>query len=150
MDFAIPGEVLCVPTTMMRPLLFVIAVGLVAVGCGSDKDESSTPSAPPVSLSGTVNDHGTKTAADELEMELDDNYFAPTYVETKANQTVTLELANEGTNSHTFTSEALGVDEEVPPGQTKTVTITGPSQGSVEFRCRFHQSAGMQGAFFLG
>ncbi|MDQ4134542.1 MAG: cupredoxin domain-containing protein [Actinomycetota bacterium] len=128
----------------------VVAVALLAFGCGSDDEESSpTSESPPVSLSGTVNDHGTETAGDELAMELDDNYFGPTYVQAKANQSIKLELENEGANIHTFTSETFGVDEEVSPGEKKTVTITAPGQGSVEFHCRFHQAGGMQGALFV-
>lgn len=129
-------------------MVIVLGLGLLAAGCSSSDDESASKS-PPVSLSGTVNDHGTKTAGDELSMELDDNYFAPTYVEAKASQKITVELENEGSNAHTFTSPTLGVDEEVPPGQKKTVTITAPGAGSAEFHCRFHQAAGMQGALVI-
>ena len=134
----------------MRKLLLMVAlVALVGAGCGSDDGDASND-APPVSLAGTTNDHGTETAGEELKMELDDNYFGPTYVRAEAGQRFTVELENEGANVHTFTSPALGIDEEVAAGAKKTVTVTAPAGGSAEFHCRFHQAAGMQGAVFIG
>lgn len=135
----------------MKRLLVVFAlVGLAAVGCSSSDDSKTSTAAPPVSLPGTVNDHGTKPASNPTELELDDNYFAATFVKASAGQQFNVELRNEGTNTHTFTSAQLGVDQEVAPGTTKTVTVTAPPTGSAEFHCRFHQALGMQGAVFIG
>jgi plastocyanin len=135
---------------MKRLLVMLMVVGLVAVGCGDSDDESASEDSPPVSLTGTVNDHGTETAGDTLVMELDDNYFGPTYVRATSDQTIELELENEGANPHTFTSDQLGVNQEVAPGEKATVTVKAPNAGSVEFHCRFHQAGGMQGAIFVG
>ena len=116
-----------------------MAVGLVA--CGSDD--------PPVTLEGKTNDHGTKTAADELEVEADDVYFGPTYIRATAGQQFSIQLANEGSARHTFTSPALGVDLELEPGGRRTVTLKAPASGAAPFHCRFHQIEGMQGAVFV-
>ena len=107
----------------------------------------------PVKLSGTVNVQGnkdvSKKADAELDMELDNFYFGPTFVKAKAGQTVTLELENEGSAPHTFTSRTLDVDEEVSPGDSTTVEITIPSSGKAfRFFCRFHEGSGMQGAVY--
>ncbi len=135
---------------MKRLLAVLMVAGLVAVGCSSsDDEESGSSDAPPVSLSGQTNDKGTATAGDDLALELDDNYFEPTFIKARAGQSVSIELENEGSNPHTFTSTALGVDEEVPAGAKKTVTVTAPAAGNAEFQCRFHQAAGMRGAVFL-
>lgn len=124
-------------------------VALATAGCG--KDSTSSPKAPPVSLSGTTNDHGTKTASATMELELDDFYFNPTFIKATAGQKITVTVKNEGKATHTFTSTELGsVDEEVAPGATKTVTVTAPASGSGVFFCRFHRSSGMQGAVFVG
>jgi plastocyanin len=62
---------------------------------------------------------------------------------------VTVHLANEGNATHTFTSDSLGVDEELSGGDSSSVTITLPEEGAVEFHCRFHEGQGMKGAFFF-
>ena len=147
----------------------VVALVLVLASCGDDDGadvresggESGTGSEsgsasgtasgePPVSLEGTVSDHGVgEIENDELELELDDNYFAPTFARGTPGAEVTVELVNEGNATHTFTSEALGVDEELGGGDSSSVTITLPEEGAVEFHCRFHEGQGMKGAFFF-
>jgi plastocyanin len=129
---------------MRRLLVTVSVVTLIAVGCGGG---GSTK--PPVSLAGETNDHGTKTAKDGLEVETDDFYFNPTFITATAGQKFTVQLKNDGTARHTFTSPNDGVDLELPPGASRTVTLTAPPTGSVEFHCRFHQSQGMQGAVYV-
>jgi plastocyanin len=147
----------------------VVALVLVLASCGDDDGadvresggESGTGSEsgsasgtasgqPPVSLEGTVSDHGVgEIENDELELELDDNYFAPTFARGTPGAEVTVELVNEGNATHTFTSDALGVDEELGGGDSSSVTITLPEEGAVEFHCRFHEGQGMKGAFFF-
>ena len=147
----------------------VVAVVLVLASCGDDDgadvresgaesgsgSESGSASGtasgqPPVSLEGTVSDHGVgEIDNDELELELDDNYFAPTFARGTPGEEVTVELVNEGNATHTFTSDALGVDEELSGGDSSSVTITLPEEGAVEFHCRFHEGQGMKGAFFF-
>jgi plastocyanin len=140
---------------MRKSLVWVVllAAAIVACGGGSSKSESKPqPSAAStsVSLPGTTNDHGSATAKNGLEMEADDFYFGPTFVKATAGQRFTVELRNKGKATHTFTSAALGIDEQLAPGAEKTVTVTAPSNGFVEFHCRFHQAQGMQGAVIVG
>lgn len=82
-------------------------------------------------------------------MELDDFYFGPTFVSASAGQAFTLELKNEGKETHTFTSTALGIDEQLEPGQKRTVRVTAPQSGVALVICRIHQALGMQGAIFV-
>ncbi len=50
-----------------------------------------------MSLQGEVNDHGTGDVQnDEIEVELDDFYFGPTFVRGAPGETVTVYLTNEG------------------------------------------------------
>ena len=71
----------------------------------------------PVSLPGTTNDKGTKSpTGNEIEVELDDFYFSPTFIQGTPGQALTLHLKNEGKNTHTFTSTALNVDQTLQPG----------------------------------
>jgi len=155
-------------TCLVAPL---VALALVLASCGDDDgadvresggesgSESGSASGnasgnaseqPPVSLEGTVSDHGVgEIENDELELELDDNYFAPTFVRGTPGEQVTVELVNEGNATHTFTSDSLGVDEELSGGDSSSVSITLPEEGAVAFHCRFHGAQGMKGAFYF-
>lgn len=116
---------------------------VLATGCGGGSAGA------PVKLSGTTNNHGTKPAKDALEVEADDFYFGPTFVTAAAGQAFTVELVNNGSARHTFTSEAMGIDIELPPGAKRTVTLHAPPSGFSEFHCKFHQGQGMQGAVYV-
>jgi len=107
----------------------------------------------PVKVSGTINVEGTKDVSKKsnasVDMALDNFSFGPTFVKAKKGKAVTIELENVSTAPHTFTSDVLGVDEQVSPGQSASVEITLSASGKAFlFYCRFHQGAGMQGAVF--
>ena len=131
---------------MSRLVIALVLVAGAMAACGK-----SSSSSPPVSLSGTVNNHGSKNAKATMEVELDDFYMAPTFIKASAGQKITIELKNEGKATHTFTSTELGnVDEQLAPGATKTISVTAPASGHATYFCRFHQGQGMQGAVFIG
>jgi predicted lipoprotein with Yx(FWY)xxD motif len=114
---------------------------------------ASAASAPPVTLSGKTNTHGQKdlsaSPTAKLKLEQNDFYFAPTFVKVAPGEQITITIKNEGTTAHSFTSDALNVDKTVQPGKTTKVKITIPTAGgTIEFHCHFHQSMGMQGAFY--
>ena len=134
----------------MKLLMVVVAtIALSVAACGESDDATQGGGAPPVSLAGTTNDHGTVSATAQLALELDDFYFGPTYVSAGAGQTFTLELENKGKEPHTFTSTAMGINEHLEPGQKRTITVTAPQSGAALFICSLHQSQGMQGAIFV-
>lgn len=141
----------------MRRFLVVLAVlALVAAGCGrsTETETENEGGSPPVALSGEVNDHGTRDVSSagatvQLDLEADDFSFEPTFVKAAPGAMVTFVVRNEGQVPHTFTIDAPSVDLEVPSGERKTVELTLPSTGVVNFYCRFHRSQGMQGAFFF-
>jgi plastocyanin len=131
----------------MRKILILLgAVAVFLTGCGDDSSSGT-----PVTLTGNTTNKGTKDlSGSEIEIEADDFYFSPTFIKGGTpGATVTVKLKNDGKNPHTFTSTALGVDEQVNVGESKDVTITLPQSGATEFHCRFHQSNGMQGSFFF-
>lgn len=124
-------------------------VGVVGVGVGPAAAKTSKP----VTLDGKVNNKGTQDISSKkftsLELEADDYYFEPTFVKVQPGSKVRIELENEGGATHTFTSDSLNIDQEVAPGKTVKFSLTVPSDGTAfEFHCSFHQSMGMQGAFF--
>jgi plastocyanin len=85
------------------------------------------------------------SSGEMIQVSAQDNEFSPMEVEVSAGE-VTVRFTNEGTNSHTFTIEALGVDTDtVEPGESKTVTFDAPSDRT-EFICKIHyESADMEG-----
>ncbi len=151
----------------MRKVMIGVTTALLAIGlvaCGSDSSGSSSTSTTTAAasgggsttekLTGMVNDKGTKSVVGKtdatLELEADDFYFNPTYIKVSPGQRVELELKNEGSATHTFTSTDLSVDDELAPDATKTVTVTAPmTAGLTEFHCNFHSGMGMRGAFVV-
>jgi plastocyanin len=142
---------------LVSKLAIVLAIFAVSLfGCAQDEDpavqgepspEATTAEASP---DGEVNEHGTETFTDEafeLEMELDNFYFEPTYIKAPGGSTATLELFNEGSAPHTFTIDALEVDEELQPDERKTIEVELGTETRYEFYCRFHGDQGMRGAF---
>jgi plastocyanin len=130
-------------------LLAASALGMAVVGVAPAAAKTSKP----VTLSGKVNSKGTKNistkSAATLELEADDFYFNPTFVKVKPGEKVTITLKNEGSATHTFASDALSIDQQVSAGKSKKFTVTVPSSGSAfQFHCTFHESMGMQGAFY--
>jgi len=150
---------------MHRPTVLVFAVLSAAVvllaGCSSSSSTSSPAGGGSSSASssggGTItigsdqaNDHGTEDVSGmssfELEADNDDGfYFKPTVLTGSANQSLKLEIKNEGTAEHNFTIESLGVNVNIQPGQSQEVTVKFPGSGTVEFFCSFHRSLGMAG-----
>lgn len=76
-----------------------------------------------------------------------DNYFGTKTISGKPGAKVTVKLVNKGSNEHNFKIDSeKGVDADVGAGQTKTVTLTIPKSGSVQFYCEYHKGLGMVGA----
>jgi plastocyanin len=134
---------------LLTGMLLVLTTGLLGFGAAPAGARPSKP----VNVDGTINVKGTKDisskSAATIDMEADDYYFGPTFVKVKPGEKVTIELENEGTMTHTFTSDSLKVDEQLAPDKKAKITITVPSDGTAfEFHCSIHESMGMQGAFF--
>jgi plastocyanin len=148
--------------TTPRIAAAIAVLALVGAGCGKNENvtvptsptaTTSAPASAPVQLSGTVNNHGTKTiaGAKTLELEQDNYYFSPTFLEASRGQSLTVTLKNEGTVEHNFTIDSLHINVTLQPNTEKPVTVKLPaSGGAVNFYCVFHRGMGMQGAFFFG
>jgi uncharacterized cupredoxin-like copper-binding protein len=139
-----------------------LSAGIVLLASCSSSSSTSSPAAGGSSSAsssggGTItigsdqaNDHGTEDVTGmtsfELEADNDDGfYFKPTVLSGSANQSLTLEIKNEGTAEHNFTIESLDVNVNIQPGQSQEVTVKFPGSGTVEFFCSFHRSLGMAG-----
>ena len=142
-------------------LVLVTVLSLAAVACGGDNNSpraggTTSPggtSPQPTANSSPLTNQGTMdaTSMSKFSLELDDQYFKPTFIKATAGQTFNIELENEGALPHTFTITALNLDKEVAPGTTVEIDLTLPSGTTdVAFVCRFHVAGGMRGAFFFG
>jgi plastocyanin len=136
-----------------KSVALLIAGVLFFAACGSSKSSSSgssgssSNSATPVKLAGTVNNKGTATASGgSVSVSLGDFFFSPTFIDATPGSTLTVSLKNAGQNTHTFTIDGAGVDKQLSPGQTASVTVHVPASGDLNFFCRFHRGSGMQGA----
>src|SRR5688572_5419556 len=117
---------------MRRLLVMSLLVGFFGFGCGEDvptvpeaPDETTeateapeTSDAPAASGELRYNDEGTETFTEtdfDLEMELDSFYFEPTFIKAPGDSMAMITLTNESDVPHTFTADALDVDEEIQP-----------------------------------
>lgn len=130
----------------MRRFIAVAAVGVLGfglAGCGGD-DDSASDGDTTTTAGGAESD---TDASDGTVTVVATNFqFDPAEITAPHGEEVVITLRNEGSVAHTFTSDALGVDEEVAPGDSAEITVTVPHEGSAEFHCRFHEGSGMVGS----
>ena len=132
---------------------WILVTGAVVVASFVGIGPAGAKTSKPVNVDGKVNVKGTKDISSKksasIEIEADDYYFNPTFVKVQPGEKVRITLKNEGNATHTFTSTGLSIDQTVAAGKSTHFTLTVPSDGTAfEFHCNFHQSMGMQGAFY--
>lgn len=76
---------------------------------------------------------GGGTTTDSVTMV--DNEFQPSAF-TAASTSLT--VTNDGQSLHSFTLSEGGIDEEVQPGQSAEVDLSGLDPGTYPFTCKFH------------
>ena len=96
-----------------------------------------------------VNLHGTARVVDgaTIELEMDEDYFAPTVLKGPPGATVTVELHNDGTRGHNFFVPGQGIDLHCGVRAEDAVQVVFPRSGVLLYRCRYSASSGMRGAF---
>jgi plastocyanin len=129
--------------------VLAVVLAFAATACGGGGSNESAAEGGTTTVAGVAAaDHGTKDASgmEELDVELDDDYFEPTVITGTPGQKLKLELENEGSNEHNFTLEAQNVDQDVDAGEKADVTVTIPQSGKLAFYCKYHKQLGMAGA----
>jgi len=102
-----------------------------------------------VNLADEKDEQIATVSSTDVDIELSDFYFGPTFINAKAGSTLHATLTNKGTMPHTFTIDSLKIDEVLQPGDTATVDITVPAaSSSLAVYCKYHKGGGMQGAIF--
>jgi plastocyanin len=138
----------------------LIAVLLLAA-CTSSSSTTSTTTTPPATTQppasspsgdngggGETTNVGGKTA---LAMAAQDFSFSPSELEGTAGQTLKITVKNTGSVPHNFSIDAQNINETINPGQSKEITVTFPTSGSVQFYCLFHKvSNNMVGELKVG
>ncbi|HEX5938489.1 MAG TPA: cupredoxin domain-containing protein [Actinomycetota bacterium] len=121
----------------IRLLAALFALTLLAAACGGDDDDG-----------GNGGGNGGESPAEDggggADLTIVDFSFSPQDLSVTEGQTIT--ISNIGETSHTFTTEDDAIDEEIGPGETVEVTMTGVSSGG--FVCRFHSQ--MTGTLTVG
>jgi plastocyanin len=146
------------------PVLVAMALslGLVATACAEERpavtadgggEDQGAEEQGTITIAGQeATNHGSEDVAalSELEVEVDDFYFAPTVLEGEAGQALSLSLLNEGAAPHTFTIDDQDVDVQLGAGESGQAEVTFPDSGALVFYCRFHVSGGMLGGLSVG
>jgi len=98
-------------------------------------------------LTGQVDDRGAAAATGTtLAVSAGDSFFAPTCATAVPHRSVTVKISNDGSALHNFSVTAQGIDTDVSPGQSITVTVA-IGTAPLQYFCKYHKSSGMQGAF---
>ncbi len=117
---------------MSLRVAIAVACGVLVLGaCGEEQDNE-----PAVS--------------ETLSVEAFDFYFEPTSLAVEIGAEVTIEFANRGNVTHSWTATDLDAEVETGSGEDATLTFTAPSEpGSYDFFCKFHPDE-MQGTISIG
>ena len=74
----------------------------------------------------------------QVEVELDDYYFAPTFLRGNPGQRLVLAVEKTAASTlHTVTIPALRIDRDVPPKDRAELTVASPRPGSSTSSARF-------------
>jgi uncharacterized cupredoxin-like copper-binding protein len=89
-------------------------------------------------------------AAQTVDIAAYDIYFEPKEVTIPANTDVTFMIANDGVAPHNFSIDELGIDIDLPAGETQETVINAPA-GEYEYYCNVpgHKEAGMVGKLIV-
>ena len=95
-----------------------------------------------------ANFHGAARVTDggTIELEMDDDYFAPTVLRGPAGAAVTVELENEGTRQHNLRVPGQGIDVNCGVRARGEEEVVFPRSGVLVFTCKYTGTSGMRGA----
>lgn len=123
----------------MRKLWIMGAAAAVALAaCGSSGSSAAKPS------SGSKPVGGGSSST----LQAKDFAYTPTAIQLTVGKAATIKVTNAGSVKHNLTVEGLKVSQDLPPGSTKTVTVT-PKAGNYPFHCEYHPTQ-MKGTITVG
>jgi len=130
------------PTTQASPA--VSPTEVVVVPQPTIAASPSASASPEASPAGSP--QASPAASNGQTVDLLDIRFEPKNITIAANTDVTFTLTNKGVAPHNFSIDQLHIDQDVQPGETKTITVKAPA-GTYQFYCNVpgHREAGMVG-----
>ncbi len=134
-----------------RQVTATIAVGhaprKIAILPGQAATSSVPALAPADSAMQPVSNHGTKDVKNltALDVEVNDYYFQPTFLQGWPGQRLTLTIENESATLHNFSIPEQQLDKDIPPNSNVSVRVMFPQSGTALFFCKIHGPLGMQG-----
>jgi len=116
-------------------------------GTPTAQEAAATPTGPAAAASPVS---AEANAAQTVDIVAYDIYFEPKEVTIPANTDVTVMLPNDGVAPHNFSIDELGIDIDLPPGETQKTVINAPA-GEYQFYCNVpgHKEAGMVGTLIV-
>jgi nitrite reductase (NO-forming) len=108
--------------------------------------QQGAPTPVPAATPGAGGNAGKAATSDQFTIEAHDIFFDPKEIEIPAGKPVKLLIPNLGATAHNFSIDALKISVDLPPGETKEVSINAP-EGTYEYYCNVpgHKEAGMVG-----
>src|SRR4051794_14260387 len=117
--------VLVMASGMARPTA-VAPIRAESSPAGIASPIAATPQATQLPLYTPIPPSEARNVVGHVTIQLTDRGFIPSRFEQAINQPLTFTLVNTGIRRHTFRIDELGVDVDLEPGETKTVTIPSP------------------------
>ncbi len=121
----------------------MFALALVLAACGGGDEGGGATGVTAATGGGATGATGGGTS-----LTIEGFAFHPDTLTAGAGETVTYSVTNNDSALHSFTVDDLGVDVDVPGGDTVEVSVTFPDSGSAGFRCKYHSS--MTGTLEVG
>jgi plastocyanin len=119
----------------------LFALTLLAASCGDDTPADQGGGSPSEPSETESPADGGGGGAD---LTIVDFAFSPTDLSVTEGQSIT--VTNNGSTSHSFTTDDGAIDETIGEGETVDITLTGVTSGG--FHCRFHSQ--MVGTLTVG
>jgi plastocyanin len=141
-----------------HPVIATVPVGntprkiVVQPGLGGQGTTPAPTAQLPMSKTVTISDHGILEVKGQttIELEADEYYFKPTFLQGAPGQRLKLEIENESGTLHNISLTEQHLDVDIPPKGKVAVEVVFPASGTMRFFCKFHEAMGMHGALRVG
>ncbi len=125
-------------TTRLVSVVIGASLVLLLGACGASAS-SSTSSA------------SSTATTQSIALEAQDFQFSPTTLAVSPNTTVNVTVKNTGARQHNLTIKELGVNQDLAPGSTKTLTFSTQGAATLVYYCEYHRDTkGMKGTLTVG